>query len=310
MNPFPNSLIMTFTSMRGVLSALFVFAAASGSLWAQAPAVNATKTDTFTPNGAGKVIPSGIIKYDTIISNTGTGAATGMSATNGIPAGTTLVSTNVSPLALDDGYSAFVNTQLVAGTPTVLSGPRVNSSAKVTDNDLEFLSDTFTIFSFDATSANGGSVTMVTSGANMGSFTYVPAAGYVGTDTFNYTIRDDGTDSTANNVDDLTGSGVVTINVTDANASLAGTQKIWYLDSSYAGSNGAENGTSTRPFNAFSDLTGATRPDVAGDTLYMKTGAYLTGVTLLDDQTLWGENEALVVNGVPLVLKLGRQVLL
>ena len=290
---------MTFISMRGVLSALFVFAVAGSNLWAQTPTVGASKTDTFTPNGAGKVVPGGTIKYDTVISNSGTGSATGMSATTVTPAGTTLVSTNVSPLALDDAYTVIVNTQLAAGTPTALSGPRVNNVTKVTDNDREFLSDTFIISAVDATSANGGTVTMVTSGANMGSFTYVPAAGFVGIDTFNYTIRDDGTDNTANNADDLTGSGVVTINVVDANTGLAGTQKIWYIDSSYAEANGPENGTSARPFNALSDVSGG-GPDVAGDTLYLAAGAYSGGITLLADQSLIGANEALVLNSVTL----------
>jgi large repetitive protein len=289
--------------MRSAFFAFSLIAAANSSLLAQTPTVNATKTDTFTPNGAGKVVPGGTVKYDTTVTNTGTGAATGISIPNVAPANTTLLSTNVSPVALNDVYTAVVNTQLAVGSPATLSGPVATSATKVTDNDLEFLTDTFIISAVDPTSANGGTVTMVTSGANMGSFTYVPPVGFTGTDTFNYTIRDDGTDSTANNTDDLTGSGVVTINVTDANTSLAGTQKIWYIDNSYTGANGGSDGRSHRPFASLAAVSGATGSDVAGDTLYLATGSgnYTGGITLLADQTLWGQNEALGINTVSLV---------
>ena len=220
---------MISTHQQGIARCLFILAAAAGSLVAQVPNIATTKTDTFTPNGAGKALPGAPIKYTTTLSNTGTGAATGVIYTDATPANTTLVpgSANVSPLAGDDVYSAIVNTQLAVGSPTVLSGPVVTSAVKATVNDTEFLSDTFIISTFSATSAQGGSVAMVTSGANMGSFTYVPAPGFTGTDSFTYTLRDDGTDSTANNADDLTGIGTVTLNVADANTGLAGTQKLW-----------------------------------------------------------------------------------
>ncbi|MFN7562530.1 MAG: beta strand repeat-containing protein, partial [Prosthecobacter sp.] len=276
----------------------------AATLSAQTPTVSATKVDTFTPNGAGKVLPGAPIQYTTTIANTGSGAATGVNLADAIPANTALVpgSVNVSPLAEDNVYSTIVNTQVAAGSPTVLSGPLVTSAVKVTDNDREFLTDTYTISVFDANSANGGSVAMVTSGPNMGSFTYVPPAGFVGSDSFTYTLRDDGTDSTAGNADDLTGIGTVVINVIEADTVASGTQKVWYIDSSYAGANGTENGTSARPFNALSDVTGATGPDVAGDTLFVAFDTpYTGGITLLNDQTLWGEGAALVLNGITLV---------
>jgi hypothetical protein len=283
----------------GTGSGLFYYFTTSGG----SPAMAASKVDIFTPNGAGKVLPGAPIQYRTLIANTGGGDATAVDFADAIPANTTLVpgSVNVSPLAEDNVYSTIVNTQLAAGSPTVLSGPLVTSAVKVTDNDREFLTDTFTISTFDGTSAAGGSVVMVTSGGNAGSFTYVPPAGFVGVDSFTYTLRDDGTDSTAGNADDLTGIGTVVINVSEADTVASGTQKVWYIDNSYAGANGTENGTSARPFNDLSDVTGATGPDIAGDTLHLALGAdYAGGITFLADQTLVGEGVALVLNGITL----------
>jgi hypothetical protein len=287
-----------------ILAAVLLTAA---SLTAQTPTVTASKVDTFTPNGAGKVLPGDPIRYNTTITNTGGAAATGVNFADAIPANTTLVpgSVNVSPLAEDDVYTTIVNTQLAAGTPTVLSGPLVTSVVKVTDNDREFLSDTFTISASDSASANGGSVVM----SSDGSFTYVPPAGFVGADSFTYTLRDDGTDSTAGNADDLTGIGTVVINVVDANTGLAGTQKVWYIDNSYAGANGTENGTSARPFTSTTNVSGGSGPDVAGDTLHVATGTSNYGFFgFLLDQTLWGANDALVLNGVTLAAATAKPV--
>ena len=280
----------------GTGSGLFYYFTTSGST----PAMAASKVDIFTPNGAGKVLPGAPIQYRTLIANTGGGNANSVDFADAIPANTTLVpgSVNVSPLAEDDVYTTIVNTQLAAGTPTVLSGPLVTSAVKVTANDREFLTDTFTLSASDSTSAAGGSVVM----SSDGSFTYVPPAGFVGADSFTYTIRDDGADSTAGNADDLAGIGTVVINVTEADTVASGTQKVWYIDNSYAGANGAENGTSARPFNALSDVTAASGTDVAGDTLALRTGSgdYTGGITLLADQTLVGANEALVLNSITL----------
>ncbi|MBL9132848.1 MAG: cadherin-like beta sandwich domain-containing protein, partial [Verrucomicrobiaceae bacterium] len=288
-------------------SGLFYYFTTTGGT----PAVAASKVDIFTPNGAGKVLPGAPIQYRTLIANTGAGDATTVDFADAIPANTTLVpgSVNVSPLAEDNSYATIVNTQLAAGAPTVLSGPLVTSATKVTDNDREFLADTFTISAFDATSANGGSVVMVTSGPNMGSFTYVPAAGFVGVDSFTYTLRDDGTDSTASNADDLTGIGIVTITVNEADNVVSGTQKVWYIDSGYAGANGVADGTSARPFTSMTSVSGATGPDAVGDTLYVATGTSNYGFfAFLLDQTLWGANNALILNGVTLATASAKPV--
>src|SRR5262249_11322143 len=97
----------------------------------------------------------------------------------------------------------------------------------------------------------------------------------------------------AGNADDLTGTGTVTITVAN---------QVWYVDNSYAGANGASDGTSLRPFTSLADLSGASGPDSTGDIIYVATGnaAYTGGIVLLDGQTLVGAGSALVVNGVTL----------
>ena len=238
--------------------------------------------------------PGDQIHYTVTVQNTGDAPATNLTFSEIInDPNLTLVpgSINVSPLAINDTYSAVANTQLVVGNATPLSGPAATVAGNVLSNDTEFLGDTFSISAFDATSANGGSVSLVTSGPNAGAFTYTPAAGFTGEDTFTYTIRDKGIDGIAGNADDLTSVGTVTINV--------GTQKVWYVDNS-AGAGG--DGTSTNPFDSLADISGASGPDGTGDIIYVRTGSgnYTGGVTLLTNQTLWGENQTLIVDGFTL----------
>jgi len=77
------------------------------------------------------------------------------------------------------------------------------------------------------------------------------------------------------------------------------TGTVWYVDNSAAAGG---DGTAAHPFNSLAAVSGASGPDVAGDIIYVRTGnaPYTGGITLLDGQTLWGENQALVVNGVTL----------
>ena len=193
---------------------------------------------------------------------------------------------NVSPLAFNDSYVAIGNTLLEVGNATGQTGPQSNVAGSLFANDIEFFSDTFTLDSFTSSSANGGTVIVLADG----SFTYISAANFTGTDTFTYTIRDKGLDGVAGNGDDLTGVGTVTITVSN---------QVWYVDSSFAGTS---DGRSTNPFKTLADVTGASGPDDAGDIIYLAaaSGNYGGGITLLNNQTLWGANEALVVSGINL----------
>ena len=105
--------------------------------------------------------------------------------------------------------SADVNITILNRPPTaeddlatVVSAVATNINWRGNDSDLDSF-DTISILSFQATSANGG--TVVDNGN--GTFTYTSPAGYTGTDTFTYTITDEaGNTSTA----------VVSLNVTAA----------------------------------------------------------------------------------------------
>jgi len=136
------------------------------------PSITATKTDSFPdPDSDGKAAPGETITYDVNITNSGTDA-TGVNFTDIIDANTTLVggSLKVSPLAFPDVYSAAQNTQLVVGTPGVLT------------NDTGLPGPTAVPIAGGATS-QGGTVTLNADG----SFTYNPPAGFTGADTFTYT---------------------------------------------------------------------------------------------------------------------------
>lgn len=64
--------------------------------------------------------------------------------------------------------------------------PNTAGVVNVLDNDTPIGTGTLTIDSFDATSANNGTV----SDNGDGTLTYMPAAGYEGDDTFTYTVND------------------------------------------------------------------------------------------------------------------------
>ncbi|MEK6281956.1 MAG: Ig-like domain repeat protein [Acidobacteriota bacterium] len=251
--------------------------------------ITATKTDSFPdPDGDGKAELGEVISYTVGISNTGTDAATGVNFDDIFDPNTTLVpgSLNVSPLAVNESYTAVGNTLLEVGNATAQTGPQKSVAGGVLSNgDTDYLGDTFTISAFDASSAFSGTVTMVTTGPDAGAFTYISAANFVGTDTFTYTLRDDGTDGIAGNADDLTGVGTVTITVAN---------QVWYVDN---GAAAGGDGRSTTPFDALSDVSGASGPDTAGDIIYINTGiaAYGGGIALLATQTLHGEGTALIV---------------
>ena len=171
---------------------------------------------TVDTDGDGVADPGETLTFSVTITNTSNAGEilTGVQFEQ-LLSGVTLVpgTINASPRASNDAFSAVGNTLLEVGNATAQTGPQMSVAGSVTSNDSELLGDTFEISAFDATSANGGTVTMVTSGADMGSFTYISNDGFTGTDTFNYTIRDDGMDGIAGNADDLTSTATVTITV-------------------------------------------------------------------------------------------------
>jgi hypothetical protein len=107
---------------------------------------------------------------------------------------------NQAPVANNDAYIGFLNTVLNVPAPGVFS------------NDSDDLA--FTLDTFDATSAQGGSVVVNADG----SFTYTPPTGFVGFDTFTYTIID---------TPGLTDTATVTIEVRNPNNPVANNDGIY-----------------------------------------------------------------------------------
>jgi VCBS repeat-containing protein len=202
----------------------------------------------------------------------------------------TVSGANDNPVAADftfNGSNAAIgNTALVVDDPTDgapdPAGPQKTISgdllAAATDPDTP--SNLWTITAGTVSNASG-SITFETDG----DFTYLPAPGFIGDAVFNYTLNDN--DPSGNQTD----TGQITINVA--------TPKIWYVDNTAAPGG---DGTSDNPFDSLADVSGASGPDAAGDIIYLFTGSgdYTGGITLLDNQTLWGAGEALVVNGTTL----------
>ncbi len=257
--------------------------------------LSVTKVAVFAPggdvNGDGFFQPGDTILYTVTLTNNGSVDLTNVTFNDVLDGNSTLGSVDVSPLALDDTFSAVANTLLEVGV-THGAFPAAQVAGGLFANDSEFLGDTFTLKTFEAASANSGTVSVDAAGH----FTYLPAVGFTGVDTFHYTITDKGIDGVAGNADDLTSVGTATITV--------GAQKVWYVDSSYAGTNGASDGRSTRPFTTLAPLNvSATDPDGAGDILYIHSGTgvpYTGGITLEASQTLHGQNDALIVGGFTL----------
>ena len=229
-------------------------------------------------DGDGVIDPGDTVTTTVTINNIGIEDATGLTFAQTL-SGMTLTpgSINVSPLAFDDNFNSFGNVQLV-----------VNATTGVFANDIEFfgatiganpVADTVIQTTGAITTAMGGAVNL---GAD-GSFTYDAPVGFSGNDSFTYTLVDQG---------GQTGAGTVSFNVGPV---------VWFIDNSAAGSTNA--GTSANPFTSIAAFNaanggGAGKP-AAGDTVYLRqgTGAYTEadGINLLDNQTLIGQGQNLVV---------------
>ena len=191
---------------------------------------------------------------------------------------------NASPIAFDDSYTAAGNVPFTGvamlnndAEPLGPEGLALNAGTAIQNTGVAFAT------------TQGGSVTL---NAN-GTFTYISAVGFEGVDTFTYTLRDTGLDAVAGNADDLSGTGTVSITVGPS---------VWFIDNSAAVSG---NGTQNSPFNsiaAFNLAQGTANGPDAGDFIYLRfgTGTYseADGINLATGQTLIGQGQNLVVNGV------------
>ncbi|MGI9646046.1 MAG: beta strand repeat-containing protein, partial [Ilumatobacteraceae bacterium] len=179
-------------------------------------------------------------------------------------------------LAVTDNYDGIGNVLLEVGVPP--SGfPSVPVVGSVLDNDVGH--GVLTVTASDASSTNGGTVTM---GAD-GTFTYSPPPGFTGIDTFEYTVTDGFGASD---------SGTVEVDL--------GTP-VWFVDNTNAGP--VKNGTSGAPFDQLAD---AGLPSGPGEHIFVYEGdgtdtGYDAGIMLDANQDLIGEPVGLTVAGHVLV---------
>lgn len=181
---------------------------------------------------------------------------------------------------LNGGSIATVSVTVIClPDPPVVTAPGPfgvigNVGISVPDGASDLLSNVtgtgpITLNSYDATSANGGTVSVNTA---TGAFTYNPPAGFETADTFNYSVCGAGGCTPA----------TVTLNVAGM---------IWFVDASAAGGG---DGRLSAPFNCLNGagcyFPGAA--DEAGDNIFLADGAYIGGVTLLNNQRLIGDGSS------------------
>lgn len=223
------------------------------------PSITAMKSVDKTSAKAGDTLT-----YTVTISNSGTNASN-VVFTDTIDANTTLVpvSVSVSPIAVNDAYTAIGNVGISVPVAQGLLANDFNPGG----------SGTLTVTNAgNLITSNGGAVTLNADG----SFTYNPAAGFRGpTDSFTYTLGN-GTGKTD------TGTVVVTIN-----------GMIWFIDNSLS-MNG--NGRLSNPFNnlpAFAAINNGTGSNpAAGDNIFVFRQVatdYAGPLTLLNNQKLIGQ---------------------
>ena len=178
---------------------------------------------------------------------------------------TVTIAVGVRPAATDDSY-----------LPTVLGNVSIDTTTSSSFSALANDSgDGLTIIAFDAASANGGDVVVNADGT----FSYDPPVGYEGSDSFTYTIDNGFSDPQSGTVS-LTVSGM-----------------IWFIDQS-AGSGG--DGRLSDPFDCLVSATcfSTVASDGGGDTIFLASGAYTGGLTLLNNQFLIGEGATASISAI------------
>ncbi|HEY0510734.1 MAG TPA: IPTL-CTERM sorting domain-containing protein [Thermoanaerobaculia bacterium] len=202
-------------------------------------------------------LPAGVICTTTVVASQVTDSIGTAMASNYV------FSFSVPPVAVNDTYPH-----------NVIGHVSVNSALipySVTSNDIS--AAPFTITAFDAVSAHGGTVTLVTSGAGIGQLTYNPPVGYTGPDSFTYTISNPAGSTT----------GTVSFTVSGL---------IWFINNNA----GAGDGRLSSPLNslaAFQAINdGAAGHGAANHNIFLyESGTDYTGpVTLLAGQKLIGQD--------------------
>jgi uncharacterized repeat protein (TIGR01451 family) len=240
-------------------------------------AITATKDDGV-PQGTRKN-PGDTVTYTNVITNGDGVPMTGVTFTDpdDSNAPTDPSSVNATAVAVDDIYPVTVLPNVGINTATstgfnVLTNDFLGISAgnAVTASSLTLTCDT--------TSANGGTVSMVLSGANVGTFSYTPAPGFTGTDTFSYVLN--------------SASGTVPNKTATVTLTVSG-PVIWFVNNNVGS---AGDGRFNSPFNTLAALNavndgGTNHPKINQFIfLYESATAYTGPVTLLNGQQLLGQD--------------------
>ena len=223
-------------------------------LFSVQPAVDSNGILTYTPDPA--LVTAGTATIMLNVSDSG-GTANGGVDASATQSFTIEVITAVPPTAVDDSVAATTNISIGAA-----------AAAGLLSNDNDG-GGTITVTAFDASSANGGQVSV----AADGSFTYDPPAGFTGPDTFNYTIT--------NSAGSDTGTATVTVSG----------NTIWFID---AAATAGGSGRLSDPFDGIAAFNagqggGGTADPAAGDFIFMFSGSYTDSFALLNNQTLFGQ---------------------
>jgi VCBS repeat-containing protein len=168
-----------------------------------------------------------------------------------------LIDVNDPPVAIAKTYSAQANMQIAI---PAASGLLIGATDQ--DDALVALS----VATVSATIPSGGTVTLGAGGA----FDFDPPPGVIGDVTFTYTVCDDGTPTPA-----CSAPVTVTFNVAGP--------VIWFVDDS------AAPGGDGRLSHPFQTLASAAAVDVENDNIFLFSGTYTTGLTLLTGEGLIGQ---------------------
>ena len=225
----------------------------------------------FSVSGSGTasatLAPTGNLPYDTLCSITVLASQVSDSDAND------------PPDTMAASYSFSFRVRLPAPAPVADSfGPIVGNiladssavSFSVLTNDTNY---TGTISAFDASSANGGTVTLNTS---TGTFSYNPPAGYKGSDSWKYTVTN------------ATGS-------TQATVTVAINDVVWFVDdlaSNGDGRYGSPLNDSAAGIGSINTVSAGDR-DGSGDVIFVYAGTYTRSFALESGQRLVGQGGSL-----------------